>query len=505
MRMTDIYDVVVVGGGINGLTAAAELARAGQSVCLVEGRDQLGGFIRSDSLGDAGYVHDVFSSWHSLFVGGAAYAVLGSDLRRHGLVYCTDDAPDAAVCASAAPDGRVTVAYRDPELTAEAFAHDTDRDAYRAMLERTDAGLRTFGSLLTAELRDFRRLRDLVSVGRRLGRRQAETLVRDLVTSGRSFVERTFAGAEVDHLWVPWLLHAGLAPDQAGGGLMLPVFAATTHGGGLPVVQGGAGGSRLHASQAVVASVSPNRLYDTLLAGQSVADRARREIRGYRYGPGAVQIHLALSAPPPWTSPVLRRTPLVHLSDGSAGMAIASAQVRAGLLPQRPSVVVGQQYLLDPSRVPAGAAALWIQLQEAPYAPRGDSAGRIPARGSWTEEVTTAYLERVIDLIEEQAPGLRSSILSRHVMTPVDIERANPNAVRGYGYGGSLELDQSLLWRPVPGAARHRTCVPGLWHIGAATHPGHGLSGGSGHLAARMIMKRPPRGGRVFPTSRSRR
>jgi phytoene dehydrogenase-like protein len=180
--------------------------------------------------------------------------------------------------------------------------------------------------------------------------------------------------------------------------------------------------------------------------------------------------------------------PLVHLSDGSASTAIACAEAEAGLLPRRPTVVVGQQHILDPSRVPAGAAALWLQLQEVPFAPIGDAAGELDVAGGWDAALARAYAERVLDRVEAHAPGLRELVVGLDVITPADLAAYNPNALAGDPYGGSAELDQNLLWRP-----GHATPVPRLWHIGASTHPGPGLGGASGHLVARRLLTPTPR------------
>src|SRR5206468_1811154 len=161
---------------------------------------------------------------------------------------------------------------------------------------------------------------------------------RDLATSGRAYCAREYVGPEVDHLWAPWLLHAGLSPDHASGGFMVPVLAATIHGFGLPVVEGG--------------------------AGQLV-----QALRGLCY---------ALSV-------------LVHSWAGSASPGHAGAEAEAHRLPRRPTVVLRQQFLLDPSRVPAGAAALWLQLQEVPFAPAGDADGELDTTGGWTPELARAY------------------------------------------------------------------------------------------------------------------
>ncbi|WP_131764031.1 phytoene desaturase family protein [Actinomadura fibrosa] len=355
-------------------------------------------------------------------------------------------------------------------------------------------------------------------------------VARDTVTSGRAYTRREFTGPEVDHLWAPWLLHAGLGPDHASGGLMLQMLATTLHGDGLPVVAGGAGrfvaaftglldeagvtvlpGTRvehvliergraagvtsgatvLRARDAVLCSVTPEALYGGLLPAAAVPPRVRAEARRHRSGRAALHLHVALAGPVPWRDARLAAVPLVHLTDGAASTAIACAEAEARLLPARPTVGVGQQHVLDPSRVPPGRAALWLQLQELPYEPLADAAGEIDVRGGWDEASLEAYAERVLARVETHAPGLRGLVVGTRVLGPRDLEAANANAVRGDPYGGSTELDQNLLWRPGPLMNRHRTAVPGLWHIGASTHPGPGMSGASGLHAADRILARP--------------
>src|SRR6516164_9561058 len=125
--MTDEADVIVVGSGINGLVAAAELARTGWSVTLLERNAEIGGFIATEERTLPGYLHDTFSSWHPLFVSGPGYAALGTLLHRHGLEYRNSD---GWITASVADDGRAAVLHRDPERAVAEFAHDEDRPAY---------------------------------------------------------------------------------------------------------------------------------------------------------------------------------------------------------------------------------------------------------------------------------------------------------------------------------------------------------------------------------------
>jgi phytoene dehydrogenase-like protein len=525
-------DAIVVGSGINGLVAAAELARGGWSVALVERNDRLGGFIAGGEVTAPGFVHDVFSSWHPEFVTGGAYAALGDALHANGLEYRN---AEGFVTGSVRADGSAVLAHRDPAVTAEAFADPRDRAAYLAALDRTVADLPSLGALLGSELRSPAALKPVWDLSRDGGVAGLESRLRDTVTSGRGWSRRTFHGDEVDALWVPWLLHSGLSPDHASGGVMLPLFAATIHAAGLPVVVGGAerflaafralldeqrvevvtgapverilvrggravgvvaGGRELHARRAVLASVSPGALYEQLLPSDAVAAPVREQAAAYRPGRAAMQVHVALSAPPAWTDGRLAEVPLLHLSDGSSTTAVACAEAEAGLLPRHATVVVGQQSVLDPSRVPAGGATLWIQLQEVPARPRGDAAGELDAQGRWTPELADGYADRVLARIAQHAPGLEDLVVRRTVLTPDDLTAHNPNAIGGDPYGGAADLDQRLLWRPLPSAGRHRTAVDGLWHIGAATHPGPGLSGASGHLVAQELL-RPPLGARA--------
>ncbi|WP_020500643.1 phytoene desaturase family protein [Sciscionella marina] len=516
------FDAVVIGAGINGMVAAAELAKAGWSVALLEANERIGGFIASEQRTLPGYVHDTFSSWHPLFVSGPAYAALGEELHAHGLRYRNTE---GLITASVGADGQAVFAHRDPERTAAGFEQPRDRQAYLAMLERFGEVAPIAGALLGRELRSLRALRTAAPLLRRPGR--AERLLRDVASSGRAALRREFDGWEVDRLWTPWLLHAGLAPDSASGGFMLPVLAATLHGTGMPLVEGGAArfieaftgllgtlgvhvrcaspvdriltrrgrtigvrvaGQTIRAKRAVLASVGPGALYGELLAPHEVPAAVRTEAARYRPGRAAMQIHVALSGPPRWREALLGRAPLIHISDGAASTGIACAQAEAGLLPGEPTVVVGQQYVLDSGRVPEGAASLWLQLQEVPWEVRGDAAGELEA-GPWTPALAHAYAGRVLDRIAVHAPGLRAQVLGMDVLAPPDLLAANRNAVAGDPYGGSAELDQNLLWRPVPSAARHTGVVRGLWHIGAATHPGPGLGGGSGHLVATALTR----------------
>ncbi|UGS33811.1 phytoene desaturase family protein [Capillimicrobium parvum] len=527
--MNRVVDAVVIGSGHNGLVAAAYLARAGWSVEVLERAERAGGAVTTEELTLPGFRHDTFSSWHPLFMGSAAYAELGPELEQRGLRYVNTDVPTGVAYG----DGHAVVAARDPQRTVEGF-NAADAAAFLAELGRFGAIADVIGELLSSELHAPRTAGRLLALGRRLGARGSLAAAAFSVQSARGWLESTFTGPEPGLLYAPWVLHTGLEPSAAGGALQLVALAGGLHAGGMPVVEGGserfvtalerlvadhggavrtgvdaeeirvaggratgvvAAGELVEARRAVVASVTPPQLYGRLLAGHlaaagadAPAAPAAEEARRFRFGRGAMQVHVALSEPLRWRDSRLDTAAVVHVADGPAAVDLACAQAAAGQLPARPTVVCGQPCTVDPSRAPEGQAILWIQLQEVPYAPVADAAGELDTAGGWTPELAGAYADRVLARIAEHAPNLPGAVLGRAILTPVDIERRNVNLQGGDPYAGAAHLDQALPWRPLPGYGSHRTPVDGLWQIGASTHPGPGLNAASGRMVARRLI-----------------
>lgn len=514
-------DAVIVGAGHNGLVAAAYLARAGWDVEVLERNPVAGGAVASGELTLPGFVHDIWAGWHPLFVGSPTWAELGDELRARGLSYVDGELATASVL----PDGEAVVARRDVQETAEALPA-ADRDTYLVELVRATRWAPHVGSLLTVELRSRQGAAAVLALLRELGPRDRARLARGLVTSARSWLRASFRERAVPALASPWLLHAGLTPDSAYGGLQLPLMLAGKHRSGSPVVRGGGqrfvaafelliadhggrvrtgaqveaitvrGGravgvrtahEELRARRAVVANVTPTQLYLRLLADGDAPPGAVRQARRYRYGPGCMMLHVALRERLRWRDGRLDAAPLVHVTDGLDGVARACADARAGLLPSRPTVAVGQPSTLDPSRAPGAGATLWVQLLETPYAPVGDAAGELDVAGGWTDALERAYAQRVLALVAPHVQGL-DGILAMRVLSPPALEAANPNCVRGDPYAGATDLRQSLLLRPLPSYGTHRTPVPGLWQVGASTFPGPGLNGASGRIVARQLL-----------------
>jgi phytoene dehydrogenase-like protein len=240
-----------------------------------------------------------------------------------------------------------------------------------------------------------------------------------------------------------------------------------------------AGGRTITAARAVVCNVTPTQLYGDLLGGEPPP---------FRYGRSEMQIHFALSEPPRWMGDErLAKTAIVHLTPGLDGVSRAVNEAERGLLPAEATVVVGQPLTIDRSRAPEGKGLLWVQLQELPWRLKGDAGSELDVGdGTWTDDLRERYADRIQARIAKHVPNLESSILRRVSLGPHDLQAANVNLVHGDPYGGALSLDQNFLWR-----AQHRTPVEGVWLVGASTHPGPGLGGGSGALVAAALTEPP--------------
>lgn len=520
--MAEAYEFVIVGSGINSLVCAALLAKAGRRVLVLERSDRLGGCIRTEELFD-GFRHDILSSSYPLFVASPAYAELGDDLHEAGLEFANNDFPTAVLT----DDGRSLILSTDDAETGRRLDANMTGEAERfgnaiGSFFEANADL-TFG-LLGNELYSRKAAQVLFGDMRKRKLRGTFQFLGEALESCRTWLERDFESDLTQALVAPWVLHAGLGPDDAYSGLMGKVIIGAVAMGGMPVVVGGSdriveafrriiearGGALIagadvakvrqdddratgvmtsdgaiyEASTAVICNVTPTQLYDRLL--DDVPNDVAAKASAYRYGRADMQVHYALDAPPAWPDPDLTKVAYVHMTPGLDGVSKAVNEAERGLLPETGTVVVGQPTALDPSRAPDGKWILWVQLQELPSRIKGDAAGEIeiPPDGAWTDSVRETYADRIQRRLARHIPNLEANIVGRRAFSPADLEGLNMNLVGGDPYSGACTIDQFLLWRPFPGSKNHKTPVKGLYHIGASTHPGPGLGGNSGYMVA---------------------
>ncbi len=520
-------EFVIVGSGINSLVCAAVLAKRGRSVRVLERSERIGGCIRSEEATAPGFVHDVMAATFVLFATSPAYAKLAEDLHARGLVFCNSDTPTGVLL----PDGRHVIYRRATDDNAHAFDALTAGDGQRHAADMGEVGANAdlLFSLLGGRLWSWGTAKLLVREGFRRGFRDLMALFGDSLGTARGWLETSYQSEEIRALWAPWVLHAGLGPESAFSGQMARIIAFALEQAGAPIVEGGAqrfvdairgviedhggeivvgkdvaeiivengvakgvrtaDGERAMASRAVICCVAPNQLYGRLLDDRHVPGPVRAETARFRHGKGDMQIHYALEKPPAWRNPELGKVALLHLTPGLDGVSKAVNEAERGMLPAAPTICVGHPAALDPTRCPEGKATLWLQLPEAPRTIKGDAAGEIkaPKDGRWTPKIRERFADRIEAILESHIAGFRDTVIQRRAYSPADLEALNINLVGGDPYGGFCGLDQFLLWRPFKTSVNHKTCVDRLYHIGASTHPGPGLGGGSGFLVAQAL------------------
>lgn len=502
--MPEVIDAVVVGAGPNGLAAANVLADAGWDVVLLEAQPTPGGAVRTEELTEPGFHHDVFSSFYPL--GAAAPTMRELHLEDHGLRWCRSPLPLAHVL-----DGeRAALLHQDPERTADGLAAfaPADRDAWRrwsAWWERTGP------PLVEALMRPFPPVRAAGRLARTLGASGLLELARLGMLSVRRHAQEELAGEGARVLLAGTALHADFSPESPGGAIYGWILAGLGQQVGFPVPEGGAGrlaeamvrrlkasggqlrcahpvvridgrtrevhtaaGATLRARRAVLAATDAPQLFERLLAGVTLPDRFRSDLRRFEWDPSTLKVDWALDGPIPWTAPGAELAGTLHLADDLDALTRWSSALQLGEIPERPFVVMGQYARADPTRMPPGTEIGWAYTH-------------LP-QGSWRPELADVLVERVEDEVERRAPGFKRLIRARHVLTPPDFEARDANLHGGALNGGTAQLHQQLVLRPVPGLGRATTPVDGVYLASASAHPGGGVHGAAGTNAARAAL-----------------
>lgn len=518
------FDAVVVGAGHNGLAAAIHMAAKGWKVAVVEAASEPGGAVKTRELTEPGFRHDIAAMNLSMFAGSAFFATYKQDLIDAGLGLV----PAPNCFASVFPDGTHVGVSTDLSRTVAGIEKlsAADAAAWKAMLDGFGKDAPHIFGLLGSPMPSFAALKACWKAYRALGLEGVYRLAKLLLATPRDFLDAHFENDKLKAMMAAWGLHLDFAPDVAGGALFPYLESMANQAFGMVIGNGGAdtiiramtavlkakggellldspveririengkavgvvlaGGREIRAAKAVVANINPKLLFGKLVPKSAERAEFDRKVEGFRPGPGAMMIHLAMDGLPDWTAGAeLKNYAYVHIAPDMQMMGRVYSEAMAGLLPAEPALVVGQPTAIDPSRAPEGKHVLWVQVRVLPAEIRGDALGQIEAR-DW-ESAKGAYAERVLDIIERYAPGTRTKIRSTAVFSPADLERENPNLVGGDSLSGSHHLDQNFLFRPVAGYSRYKTPVSGLYMCGASTWPGAGTGAGSGFMVAKML------------------
>jgi phytoene dehydrogenase-like protein len=511
-------DAVVIGAGHNGLVAANLLADAGWDVTVLEAQPEAGGAVRSGELTVPGFVHDLFSAFYPLAV--ASPVLRRLDLESHGLRWCR--AP--AVLAHPRPDGTCAVLSTDLATTAaslDAF-HPGDGDGWRE-LQRWWA--ETGGAFIDSLLAPFPPVRGPTRLAARLGPSGLLRLARLALIPVRRLADEQFKGPGGGLLLTGCALHADFTPESAGSGLMGWLLTCLGQEHGFPVPQGGAArltdalvrrlegrggrlqcatpverillrggeavgvrtadGREIRARRAVVADVGAPALYLGLIGAEHLPPPLIRALERFQYDSATVKVDWALDGPIPWVAKEARRAGTVHTGDDLDHLTQATTELAMGRIPARPPLIIGQMTTTDPSRSPPGTETVWAYTH-VPQQVRSDAGGTITGR--WDAGETEEFVARVEDEIERLAPGFAGLVRGRHVFVPPTLEAADSNLVGGAINGGTAQLHQQLVLRPVPGLGRAETPFARLFLASASAHPGGGVHGACGANAARAAL-----------------
>lgn len=517
--MNDTFDAVVIGAGPNGLVAANHLIDAGWSVLVLEAQPEVGGAVRSAADVHPDYVHDTFSAFYPLTA--ASDTISSFHLEDHGLTW--RHAP--AVLGHPTPDGGWALLHRDREVTAASMEAlgPGDGDNWLRLCDEWD---RIGEHIIAALLTPFPPVRPGLGVLARLRGVGGLQFVKDLLTPVNELVRHRFAGPGPRLILAGNAGHTDIPLDAPGSALMGVIMSMLGQTVGFPVPEGGAGGltaalarrfeslggeircgtqvTRIEvdngraravrtaagdvvaARQAVVANVIAPILYGKLLDEGDLPARTAKGMASFQLDPATVKVDWALDGPVPWAAAPLTTPGTLHIADSVTQMTESLNQVSTGAIPAAPFMLSGQMTTTDPTRSPTGTESMWAYTH-VPRVTREDAGGE-GIRGVWDASDCERFADRMQERFEHLAPGFGSRLVARRVLGPRELEARNANLVGGAINGGTAQLHQQLIFRPVPGTGRAETPIKNLYLGSASAHPGGGVHGAPGMNAARAAL-----------------
>ncbi|GEE03236.1 dehydrogenase [Gordonia spumicola] len=465
-------EAVIVGGGPNGLAAGLHLARNGVDVQVLEANDDIGGGARSAEYTLPGVIHDVCSAFHPMGVGSPFWKEV--DLESYGLRWLWPEID----CAHPLDDASTALLHRSIDETAAGLGADGGR--WKAVFGDV---ARNFDDLAHDLLRP---IANVPSHPVKLGLFGPRALL------PASVLARVFRTAQGRALFGGIAAHIYTRLDRpmtASLGLMI---GASGHRYGWPVAEGGSGAITKAVAAALVEAggsittgtpvlrrrdipdadivmldLSPAQVLS--LYGDEMPGRIRRSYERYRMGSSAFKVDFAVRGGIPWTDPACGRAGTVHLGGDFAEIRESERLRATGSMPDRPFVLVGQQYLADPTRSAGDIHPIWAYAH-VPFGYTGDATDAIIAQ------------------IERFAPGFRDVVVATHVTSVAGMTDKNRNYVGGDILGGSNAGLQTLL-RPRAALDPYRTGVPGVYLCSQSTPPGAGIHGLCGYNAAQSALR----------------
>jgi phytoene dehydrogenase-like protein len=519
------YDAIVIGGGHNGLVAAAYLARAGKRVVVLERRERVGGAAMSEQI-FPGFTFSVFSYVVSLL---RPEIIRDLDLPRHGLHVLPLESTLTPLA-----NGDYLAQWNDHDQNRRELARHSPRDAEAydefgrlmhlmaravkpilGMLPPDPASLapgdlagmwrlgkyfrglgperfHTLHKLLTMSAADY--LDEWFETEALKGTKSASGIIGTMLgprSPGTAYVLLHHYMGELDGVFRAW----GFAKGGNGSVSAAIAAAARAAGAGIRteapvanvlVANGRATGVALASGEEiraglVISNADPRRTFLELVGEKHLPGEFVDGIRRFRFRGASAKVNLALGELPDFTCLPGRgahHRGAISISPSVDYLERAYDAAKYGEFSPRPYMDIVIPSMIDPAMAPPGKHVMSIFAQYAPH----------DLKGGWTDARREAFGDAVVDTLAEYAPNLKGAILHRQVVTPADIERV-VGISEGNIFHGELGLQQMFFLRPVPAWAKYRTPIDGLWQCGSGTHPGGGVMGAPGRLAALAILR----------------
>lgn len=465
------FDAIVVGSGPNGLAAAITLQQAGLSVLIVEGKDTIGGGLRTAEVTLPGFKHDICSAIHPLAIGSPFFSTL--PLKKHGLEFIFP------TFAAAHPFDDGSSAILDSSIDNTAHLLRNDKKTYLHFIKPL---VNNWDKIIKEILGPLSYPKHPLAL--------AQFGVKALQPA--EFIARRFSTKAARGLWAGMAAHSILPLSKLATSAIALVLMSAGHIKGWPIPKGGSqsianalasyfvsiGGKiqtnfyvksldQLPSSHAVLFDVTPKQLLE--IAGHKFSSLYKRQLQNYQYGMGVFKIDWALDDVIPFTSDEARHAGTIHIGNTFEEIRFSEKETWNGKHPETPFVLLAQQSLFDPSRAPEEKHTAWAYC----HVPNGS-----------TVDMTNTIEKQ----IERFAPGFRDRILARSVMNTEQMESYNANYIGGDINGGAITISQ-LFTRPALRLSPYRTSAKGLYICSSSTPPGGGVHGMCGYHAAKRALR----------------
>jgi phytoene dehydrogenase-like protein len=465
------YDAIVVGSGPNGLAAAILMQQKGLSVLLVEGKDTIGGGLRSAELTLPGYIHDICSAVHPLAVSSPFFKTL--PLNAYGLEFIYPG------IAAAHPFDNGTAALLKKSVIDTETSLGNNENSYEKLITPV---LNDWPLIASDALGPLR----FPSHPLRMARFGKKAL------TSASYLSGSLKSAEAKGFFAGMAAHAIQPLSNLGTSAVALVLLTAGHLEGWPSPKGGSnkianalasffvslGGkietsfcikslAQLPSAHAVLFDVTPHQLLQ--IAGHKFSTLYKWQLERYRYGMGVFKIDWALDAPIPFKADECRQAGTIHLGNTFKEIADGEQEIWEGKHPEKPFTLLAQPSIFDRSRAPENKHTAWAYC----HVPQG------------SRKDMTAVIE---NQVERFAPGFKETILARHTMDTTQMEAYNPNYIGGDINGGAMNIGQ-LFTRPALRLSPYKTSAKGIYICSSSTPPGGGVHGMCGYHAAKKALE----------------